>query len=228
MANKEQIGAKPNLVLGLETSCDETAAAIVLRATDGSGRILSSVVRSQWEKHRPFGGVVPEIAARAHVECLDVLVREAMREADTGFDDLAGVAATSGPGLIGGLIVGAITGKAIALAQRAAVRRRASPRGARPDRGPHRGRAAALPAAAGVGRAYATPHRARRRAIRAPRHDHRRCARRSLRQDGEAVGPRLPGRPGGRAGRTQRATRVASTCRGRCLGARSRTFHSPD
>ena len=117
MANAEQIGAKPNLVLGLETSCDETAAAIVMREPDGAGRILSSVVRSQWEKHRPFGGVVPEIAARAHLECLDVLVREAMQKADTGFDDLAGVAATSGPGLIGGLIVGAITGKAIALAR---------------------------------------------------------------------------------------------------------------
>ena len=117
MANAEQIGAKPNLVLGLETSCDETAAAIVLRGADGTGRILSSIVRSQWEKHRPFGGVVPEIAARAHLECLDVLVREAMREAGAGFGDLAAVAATSGPGLIGGLIVGAITGKAIALAR---------------------------------------------------------------------------------------------------------------
>ena len=74
-------------------------------------------MRSQWEKHRPYGGVVPEIAARAHVECLDVLVREAMREADAGFGDLDAVAATSGPGLIGGLIVGAITGKAIALAR---------------------------------------------------------------------------------------------------------------
>jgi N6-L-threonylcarbamoyladenine synthase len=105
------------LVLGLETSCDETAAAVVLREPDGSGRILSNVVRSQWESHRPFGGVVPEIAARAHVECLDVLIREAMREADASFNDLAAIAATTGPGLIGGLIVGAITGKAIALAR---------------------------------------------------------------------------------------------------------------
>jgi N6-L-threonylcarbamoyladenine synthase len=105
------------LVLGLETSCDETAAAVVLREPDGSGRILSNIVRSQWESHRPFGGVVPEIAARAHVECLDVLIREAMREADASFDDLGAVAATTGPGLIGGLIVGAITGKAIALAR---------------------------------------------------------------------------------------------------------------
>jgi N6-L-threonylcarbamoyladenine synthase len=109
---------KPNLVLGLETSCDETAAAVVLREPGGAGRILSNVVRTQWEQHRPFGGVVPEIAARAHVECLDVLVREALREADAGFQDLSAVAATAGPGLIGGLIVGAITGKAIALARR--------------------------------------------------------------------------------------------------------------
>jgi len=117
MANPEQTGGKPSLVLGLETSCDETAAAVVLREPDGSGRIMSNIVRSQWERHRAYGGVVPEIAARAHVECLDVLVREAMREADAGFGDLAGVAATTGPGLIGGLIVGAITGKAIALAR---------------------------------------------------------------------------------------------------------------
>jgi len=117
MANTEQTGGRPSLVLGLETSCDETAAAVVLREPDGSGRILSNIVRSQWESHRPFGGVVPEIAARAHVECLDVLILEAMREADASFDDLAAVAATTGPGLIGGLIVGAITGKAIALAR---------------------------------------------------------------------------------------------------------------
>ena len=75
-------------------------------------------MRTQWERHRPYGGVVPEIAARAHVECLDVLTREAMREAGVGFDDLDAVAATAGPGLIGGLIVGLVTAKAIALARR--------------------------------------------------------------------------------------------------------------
>jgi N6-L-threonylcarbamoyladenine synthase len=107
---------RPSLVLGVETSCDETAAAVVLRDKEGHGRVLSSLVRTQWEKHRPFGGVVPEIAARAHVECLDLLVRDALREADVRLGDLSGVAATTGPGLIGGLIVGAITGKALALA----------------------------------------------------------------------------------------------------------------
>ncbi len=104
------------IVLGLETSCDETAAAVVARGADGQGRILSNVVRTQWERHRPYGGVVPEIAARAHVECLDMLTREAMREAGVGFSDLGAVAATAGPGLVGGLIVGLVTGKAIALA----------------------------------------------------------------------------------------------------------------
>ncbi len=104
------------IVLGIETSCDETAAAVVARLPDGSGRIVSNVVRTQWEKHRPYGGVVPEIAARAHVECLDTLIGEAMRGADIDYSDLDAVAATAGPGLIGGLIVGLVTGKAIALA----------------------------------------------------------------------------------------------------------------
>lgn len=103
------------LVLGIETSCDETAAAVVARAADGSGRILSNVVRSQWDQHRAFGGVVPEIAARAHVECLDELIVEAMRQANVTFAELDAIAATAGPGLNGGLIVGLVTGKAIAL-----------------------------------------------------------------------------------------------------------------
>ncbi|MCB1522151.1 MAG: tRNA (adenosine(37)-N6)-threonylcarbamoyltransferase complex transferase subunit TsaD [Hyphomicrobiaceae bacterium] len=106
----------PTLVLGIETSCDETAAAVVSRTGDGRGTILSNVVRSQWESHRPFGGVVPEIAARAHVDCLDDLIREAMTAAGVEFGDLDAIAATAGPGLVGGLIVGLITGKVLALA----------------------------------------------------------------------------------------------------------------
>lgn len=109
-------GGGETLVLGVETSCDETAAAVVGRSADGKGRILSNIVRSQWEQHRPFGGVVPEIAARAHVECLDELIAAAMAEAGVGFGDLSAVAATAGPGLVGGLIVGLMAGKAIALA----------------------------------------------------------------------------------------------------------------
>jgi N6-L-threonylcarbamoyladenine synthase len=105
------------VVLGIETSCDETAAALVRREASGKGVILANVVRSQLALHAEFGGVVPEIAARAHVELLDVLIAEALTEARLGFDDVDGVAATAGPGLIGGLIVGVTTGKAIALAR---------------------------------------------------------------------------------------------------------------
>ena len=102
-------------VLGIESSCDETAAAIVTRSTDGRGRILASVVRSQWEAHRDYGGVVPELAARAHAECMDLIIAETMRDAGLGFGQLSGVAVTAGPGLMGGLIVGLVSGKAIAL-----------------------------------------------------------------------------------------------------------------
>ena len=108
--------ARDCLVLGIETSCDETAAAVVLRDRDGKGRILSNVVRSQWEQHRAFGGVVPEIAARAHVECLDVIIGEALSQAGVGLPNIDVIAATAGPGLIGGLIVGLTTAKALALA----------------------------------------------------------------------------------------------------------------
>jgi N6-L-threonylcarbamoyladenine synthase len=104
-------------VLGIETSCDETAAAIVRRDPGGSGRILANVVRAQLDLHAPYGGVVPEIAARAHIEVLDQAIRKALEDARLGFDDIDGVAATAGPGLIGGLIVGIVTGKAIALAR---------------------------------------------------------------------------------------------------------------
>ncbi len=103
------------LVLGIETTCDETAAAVVERHRDGSGRMLSNIVRSQIAEHAPFGGVVPEIAARAHVDLLDGIVASAMKEAEVGFDKLSGVAAAAGPGLIGGVIVGLTTAKAIAL-----------------------------------------------------------------------------------------------------------------
>ena len=111
-ANRE----RDTLVLGIETSCDETAAAVVMRSGPGAGRILSNVVRAQWEQHRRYGGVVPEIAARAHVECLDAIIAEAMRGAGLDFADLDAVAVTAGPGLIGGLLVGVATAKAIALA----------------------------------------------------------------------------------------------------------------
>lgn len=108
--------AEPLTVLGLETSCDETAAAVVrLRADDGFD-ILSNVVLSQLDAHRPYGGVVPEIAARAHVAHLDRLVDEAVAAAGVTYAGLDGIAATAGPGLIGGVIVGLMTGKTLALA----------------------------------------------------------------------------------------------------------------
>jgi N6-L-threonylcarbamoyladenine synthase len=103
------------LVLGIETTCDETAAAVIARAPNGDGKILSNIVRSQVEEHARFGGVVPEIAARAHVDLLDGIIDRAMREAGVGFDQLSGVAAAAGPGLIGGVIVGLTTAKAIAM-----------------------------------------------------------------------------------------------------------------
>ena len=100
------------IVLGIETSCDETAAAVV----DDARTIRANVVLSQLDEHRPHGGVVPEVAARAHLEHLDGLVRQAVDRAGIGFDAIDGIAATGGPGLIGGVIVGVMTAKALALA----------------------------------------------------------------------------------------------------------------
>jgi N6-L-threonylcarbamoyladenine synthase len=99
-------------VLGIETSCDETAVAVV----DGEGHILAEMVLSQLSEHEPYGGVVPEIAARAHLRYLPDLVGRTMARANLSYKDLGGVAATSGPGLIGGLIVGSQFGKGIAIA----------------------------------------------------------------------------------------------------------------
>ena len=98
------------LVLGIETSCDETAAALV---TD-KREICANVVLSQLDQHAPYGGVVPEIAARSHIEHLDGVIGRAMQEAGAEFADLDGVAATAGPGLIGAVMVGLMTGKAVA------------------------------------------------------------------------------------------------------------------
>ncbi len=102
------------IVLGIETSCDETAVAVV----DERRRILADLVLSQASLHAPHGGIVPEIAARAHLDHLDGLVRRALAEAGIGLEGLAGVAASAGPGLIGGLIVGLMYAKAIALVRR--------------------------------------------------------------------------------------------------------------
>src|SRR3954468_450188 len=103
------------VVLGIETTCDETSAAVVERLPDGRGSLLSNVVLSQIAEHAPYGGVVPEIAARAHVEVLDRIVARALKTAGVKLADLDGVAAAAGPGLIGGVIVGLTTAKALAL-----------------------------------------------------------------------------------------------------------------
>ena len=103
-------------VLGIETTCDETAASVVQLKAGGGGTILSNEIHSQIAEHAAYGGVVPEIAARAHVELLDHLVRRALDAAGVAFADLDGIAAAAGPGLIGGVMVGLTTGKALALA----------------------------------------------------------------------------------------------------------------
>ena len=103
------------VVLGIETTCDETAAAVIVRPEAGRGKILSNIVLSQVSEHAAFGGVVPEIAARAHVEALDHVIANAMAAAKHTFKTIDGVAAAAGPGLIGGVIVGLTTAKAIAL-----------------------------------------------------------------------------------------------------------------
>ncbi|MCL6679438.1 tRNA (adenosine(37)-N6)-threonylcarbamoyltransferase complex transferase subunit TsaD [Sphingomonas sp. RG327] len=100
-----------SLILGLESSCDDTAAALVT----GDRRILAQAVVGQNDAHRPYGGVVPEIAARAHVQILPDLIRHVLAEANTDIAEVDAIAATAGPGLIGGVMVGLLTGKGLAL-----------------------------------------------------------------------------------------------------------------
>lgn len=103
------------IFLGIETTCDETSAAIVEQKRDGTRKILSNRIRSQIAEHTPFGGVVPEIAARAHADILDRMISDAISEAKVDFRALDGIAAAAGPGLIGGVLVGLVTGKALAM-----------------------------------------------------------------------------------------------------------------
>ncbi|CCW16837.1 YgjD/Kae1/Qri7 family, required for threonylcarbamoyladenosine (t(6)A) formation in tRNA [Sphingobium indicum BiD32] len=102
--------ATMTIILGLESSCDETAAALVT----ADGRILAHRLATQEDAHRPYGGVVPEIAARAHVEALSPLIEAALADAEMTLDQVDVIAATAGPGLIGGVMVGLVTGKALA------------------------------------------------------------------------------------------------------------------
>lgn len=116
-SSEESRATGPLTVLGLETSCDETAASVVRLSPEGEATVLSSVVHSQIDDHAAYGGVVPEIAARSHVEMIDGVVRRAMDEAGLGYSELDGIAATAGPGLVGGVMVGLSFGKAVALAR---------------------------------------------------------------------------------------------------------------
>ena len=115
MAVKSSAPARAALVLGLESSCDETAASIVRRGEGGSIEVLSSIIASQNEAHAPYGGVVPEIAARAHMQIIESFTLQAVKDAGLKFTDLDAVAATAGPGLIGGVITGLMCAKGIAL-----------------------------------------------------------------------------------------------------------------
>src|SRR6266566_5463465 len=108
--------AAPLTVLGIESSCDETAAAVV--SADPHPRIRANLIHAQLAEHAPYGGVVPEIAARAHLDHIDGLIDRALAEAGIGLDRIDGVAAAAGPGLIGGLIVGTMAAKGIAWAAR--------------------------------------------------------------------------------------------------------------
>ena len=191
-------------VLGIETSCDETAASVVALGRDGRPEILSSIVLSQIDEHAAFGGVVPEIAARAHVEALDGIVAAALAEAKIGLADMDAVAATAGPGLIGGLIVGLMTAKALAsAAQQAADRRQPSGRSCT-DGAAHRRPRFSLSAAAGLRRAHPDRTGSRRRQLRTLGDNHRRCAWRSVRQDGETDRPAISRRPECREGGAHR------------------------
>lgn len=106
---------QPIIILGIESSCDETAAAVLKRMPDGSTQIMSSIIASQDEEHRPFGGVVPEIAARAHMQKIDHIIDQSVRDAGIAYDEISAIAATSGPGLIGGVIAGLLSAKGLAL-----------------------------------------------------------------------------------------------------------------
>ncbi|MGB0907334.1 MAG: tRNA (adenosine(37)-N6)-threonylcarbamoyltransferase complex transferase subunit TsaD [Maricaulaceae bacterium] len=107
--------AKTALILGIESSCDETAASVLRRNADGTVTILSSIIASQDDEHAKFGGVVPEIAARAHMQKIQPIIGAAMKEAGVAYTDLNAIAATAGPGLIGGVIAGLMAAKGLSL-----------------------------------------------------------------------------------------------------------------
>ena len=189
------------MILGLETSCDETAAAVITE----DGEILSNVVASQTELHAVYGGVVPEIASRRHLELVSPVVREALDLAGAGLDDLDRIAVTRGPGLIGALLVGLAAAKGLAwgrglplVAGRppARSRRLALPPADRPR--------AAVPLPARERRSHAAPRRAGSQGVHRDRHHARRRGRRGIRQGRAAARARLSRRRGDRPRRPRR------------------------
>ena len=209
------------MILALETSCDETAAAVV----DAEGSIRANVVASQAELHAPYGGVVPEVASRRHLELAVPVVERALADAGAGLDDLDAVAVTEGPGLIGALLVGLASAKAIAFARGlplvpvdhlhghiAALY--LQPRAAR----------AAVPDAAGLGRPHAAGGGRRPRRLPGDRHDAGRRGRRGVRQGRAAARPRLPGRRGAGAAGGAGRSGARTGCRSRCSARRGHDF----
>ena len=161
---------------------------------------------SQIVAHAAFGGVVPEIAARAHVEILDTLIAQALGEAGVAARELDGVAAAAGPGLIGGVLVGLMAGKGIAACDGQTVYRRQSPRSPCADRTPRHQPRIPVSYAVGVGRAHPDTGGQGRRRLRPARRDDGRCDRRGLRQDRQDARPRLSRGSGGRrCGETRRS-----------------------
>src|SRR5215467_10288199 len=112
MMEKEKESSQPTKILGIETSCDETAAAVI----ENGSRMLSSVVASQMATHGKYGGVVPELASREHLRAIVPVVREALARAGTRLEDLAAIAVTAGPGLVGSLLVGLTYAKSLSFA----------------------------------------------------------------------------------------------------------------
>ena len=183
-------------ILALETSCDDTCAAVL----DDDGRALSNVISSQ-HVHDRFGGVVPEIASRHHLEIVNASSTAALADAGADLGDLDLIAATQGPGLIGALLVGLSTGKALAAAPPAALRPGRPSAGARGRQLPARGGGSApvrapLPVPDRLGRAHAAGARDRPRRLRGPRPHARRRGGRGVRQGRADAGAGVPGRAG--------------------------------
>ena len=217
------------LVLGIETSCDETAAAVV---EDGR-HVRANVVASQIATHAPYGGVVPEVASRQHVATIVPVLERAVADAGVSFDDLDAIAVTAGPGLVGALLVGVETAKALAFAlgkPLVAVNHLAGHLAAaflESPPAPYEPAVVSAPGAAGVGRPHgADPHRRAGRDA-AARLDARRRVGRGVRQGGEDARARLSGRRARSTSGRRPATPRRWRCRGRSPDATISTSASP-